>query len=493
MSSDKLETQSPIICVEGLEKTFRMYQKPQDRLKQMVLPRLGRNKGQYFKTFTALKGISLSLGRGETVGIVGRNGSGKSTLLQIICGTLQPTAGQVKINGRVAALLELGAGFNPEFTGRENVYLNGAIIGMEKDEINARFEDIARFADIGQFMDQPTKSYSSGMYVRLAFSVAIHAEPDILVVDEALSVGDEAFQRKCFARIEAMQDRGATILFVSHSAQTVIELCDRAVLLDAGEILISGSPKRVVGQYQRLLNLTGEQAAKTRETIKRMAAQDDNRDIDDNPDNDAGEVANTATQYAGAAEQELTFNETMAKESGPIDPSWYDPDLISKSAVTYDTQGATILDLKVSNRAGKQVNYIAAGRRYAVRYKVAFDKNVDKLLYGFMFKTVNGVELAGANNMRVPRPQIHKAKAGDTVAVDVDFTCNLMPGTYFITAGVMAMVDDEFVFLHRIVDALAIHVMAGTNDSLYDVGLAALGTDMRSALTEKNAGNTQTL
>ena len=485
MSSDTPESSMPVISVRGLEKTFRLYQKPQDRLKQMVLPRLARSKSQYFKTFTALHDIHLTLGRGETVGIVGRNGSGKSTLLQIICGTLQPTAGQVTVNGRVAALLELGAGFNPEFTGRENVYLNGAIIGLERDEIDRRFDDIARFADIGQFIDQPTKSYSSGMYVRLAFAVAIHAKPDILVIDEALSVGDEAFQRKCFARIEAMQDRGVTILFVSHSAQAVIELCDRAVLLDGGEILISGKPKRVVGQYQRLLNLTGEQAAKTRETIKRMATQDNiahegtTHQSNDSPASGETSANETATAAGNA-------DSGRDDDSQAVDPSWFDPDLTSKSAVTYDSQGATIVDPKIFNQQGQQVNYIGAGRRYSVSYKAVFEKTVDKLLYGFMFKTVNGVELAGANNIRVQRPQIRHAKAGDEVSIDVDFTCRLMPGTYFLTVGLMAMVDDEFVFLHRIVDALAVHVMAGTAESLYDVGFAALNTDMRTAILKQN-------
>jgi len=466
MSSDTPQTPPHVIRVKGLEKTFRMYQKPQDRLKQMLLPRLGR-KRDYFTTFTALKDVNLTLGRGETVGIVGRNGSGKSTLLQIICGTLQPSAGEVNVNGRIAALLELGAGFNPEFTGRENVYLNGAIIGMDKEEIEARFDDIARFADIGQFMEQPTKSYSSGMYVRLAFSVAIHAEPDILVVDEALSVGDEAFQRKCFARIEALQDRGATILFVSHSAQAVIELCDRAILLDGGDVLMSGAPKRVVGQYQRLMNLTGEQADATRETIKRMGAQD-------------ADVKSKENTSSGSKKD--TSRPPEANTDSQLDPSWFDPDLKSSSTVTYDTQGARIKTPQILNSQGQQVNYIAVGRRYTISYNATFEKAVEKLLFGGLFKTVSGVELAGANNVRVQHPQINSVKAGDQVAVKIDFTCHFMPGTYFLTIGLMAMMDDEFVFLHRIVDALAVRVMAGTNKALYDTGLVALESDMHTKL-----------
>jgi len=474
MSSDPHPNDAPVISVSGLEKTFRMYRRPQDRLKQMVLPRLlpVKKPREYYETFTALKDVSLTLNHGETVGIIGRNGSGKSTLLQIICGTLQPTSGQVNVNGRVAALLELGAGFNPEFTGRENVYLNGTIIGMTKNEIDARFDDIARFANIGQFMDQPTKNYSSGMYVRLAFSVAIHAEPDILVVDEALSVGDESFQRKCYARIEALQDRGATILFVSHSAQAIIELCDRAILLDAGEILISGAPKRVVGQYQRLMNLTGEQAASTRETIKRMGAQ-------------AHETKNHDDETLIIEDEHVTHDKESI-EGETLDPSWFDPELISTSIVSYDPQGAKIHNPRLLNINRQNVNYIAVGRRYTVGYNVVFEKPVDKLLFGCFFKTVSGVELAGANNIRVQSPQISAAKAGDIVAVEIDFSCHLMPGTYFLTVGLMATVEDESIFLHRIVDALAVRVMAGTNTAVYDAGLVALGTDMRTKFTENN-------
>lgn len=466
---DSLVQDKTVISVKGLEKTFRMYKRPQDRLKQMVFPKFkvaGKPK-DYFDSFTALKNIDLTLGRGETVGIVGRNGSGKSTLLQIICGTLQPTAGEVSVNGRVAALLELGAGFNPEFTGRENVYLNGAIIGLSKDEIDTRFEQIASFANIGAFIDQPTKSYSSGMYVRLAFSVAIHAEPDILIVDEALSVGDEAFQRKCFARIEDMQANGTTILFVSHSAQAVIELCDRAVLLDAGEILISGTPKHVVGQYQRLVNLTGEQAQTARSAIKLMNTQEEPSSV----------PASSTAETSGAKD----LNAGLSS-----DPSWYDPDLISASRVSYETQGAEIVEPRIYNGANKQVNHIAVGRRYRVSYTVEFHKRVNKLLFGCLFKTVSGIELAGANNIRVSEQQIKNAKAGDHIKVDIEFNCHLMPGTYFLTIGLMADVDGDFVFLHRTVDALAVHVMEGTNEAAYDVGLLALGTKMRTSFIDKN-------
>ena len=462
MSSD-----TPIISVAGLEKTFRLYRRPQDRLKQMIMPRLGKSS-EYFDRFTALKGVDLTLGRGETVGIVGRNGSGKSTLLQIICGTLQPTAGDVNVSGRVAALLELGAGFNPDFTGRENVYLNGAIIGLSREDIDAEFEKIERFADIGQFIDQPTKSYSSGMYVRLAFSVAIHANPDILIIDEALSVGDEAFQRKCFARIEQMQAKGTTILFVSHSAQAVIELCDRAVLLDAGEILLTGTPKQVVGQYQRLMNLTGEAAEKARTAIKNMPSED-------------APLTEATRRAAPPGSTEDTAGDDNAP-TDPLDPSWHDPSLLSSSAVRYEPQGAEIVDPHLTNRRGQKVNYIAVGRRYTVRYNVEFHKEIDTPLFGFFLRNVSGVELAGGNNIRVSQPHIPSAKAGDTAQVEFDFDCRLMPGTFFLTVGLMAIVDDDYVFLHRTVDALAVHVMDGTAQSEYDAGLVSLSAELRTTL-----------
>ena len=251
------------ISVHDLSKCFHIYDKPRDRLFQM----LARDRKQYFREFWALNAVSFDIRKGETVGIVGRNGSGKSTLLQLVCGTLNPTHGTITTNGRIAALLELGSGFNPEFSGRENVYMNAAVLGLSREETDARFSEIEAFAEIGEFIDQAVKTYSSGMMVRLAFAVAINVEPQILIVDEALSVGDELFQRKCFARIEAIKESGATILFVSHSGSAVVELCDRAILLDSGEKLIEGAPKSIIGKYQKLLYAPREKVASIRQEI----------------------------------------------------------------------------------------------------------------------------------------------------------------------------------------------------------------------------------
>ena len=238
-----LSNTTPSICVNKISKHFQIYNSPKDRLAQMVLPKYLRSKLRsdvnYFTEFCALKDISFNVYPGQTLGIVGHNGSGKSTLLQIICGTLQHTLGDVSINGRVAALLELGSGFNPEFTGKENVYLNAAILGLNEKEVTEVYDEIVEFAEIGDFINQPVKNYSSGMMLRLAFSVAISVTPDVLVIDEALAVGDERFQRKCFSRLEEIKRSGASILFVSHSASAILELCDQAIMLDHGEIQLS--------------------------------------------------------------------------------------------------------------------------------------------------------------------------------------------------------------------------------------------------------------
>jgi len=241
------------IKAENLSKCYQIYDQPRDRLKQFMLPRLLRSVGltpkQYYREFWALKDVSFEVKKGETVGIIGHNGSGKSTLLQIICGTLSPTTGNITTHGRIAALLELGSGFNPEFTGRENVYMNASVLGLTKVEIDARFDKIAAFADIGEFIEQPVKAFSSGMYARLAFSIAINVDPEILIVDVALAVGDARFVAKCMRRIKDIQEKGASILFVSHDVGSVRTLCERAIWLDKGEVIEQGNVFPVTGRY----------------------------------------------------------------------------------------------------------------------------------------------------------------------------------------------------------------------------------------------------
>jgi lipopolysaccharide transport system ATP-binding protein len=281
------------IRVQNLSKCYHVYEKPRDRLKQFVLPHLRRMIWQtprhYFREFWALNDVSFTVNKGETVGIIGRNGSGKSTLLQMICGTLNPTSGNVQINGRVAALLELGSGFNPEFTGRENVYVSAALLGYSEKEIDARFDDIAAFADIGNFIEQPVKTYSSGMFVRLAFAVNIVSEPDIMIVDEALAVGDMNFQAKCMTALTRIQENGATVLFVSHDVGAVKSLCSRGVYLENGAVKAIGKASDVAELYIRTMReemnaeqrkftpkskspILGESAMENRQSVKTVDA-----------------------------------------------------------------------------------------------------------------------------------------------------------------------------------------------------------------------------
>ena len=253
MSSDARIAPEPAILVEGVAKCYQIYARPQDRLRQAVLPRVREHLGfapkQYFSEFWALRDVGFRIGRGETVAIIGKNGSGKSTLLQVICGTLTPTAGEVRVNGRIAALLELGSGFNPEFTGRENVYLNGSVLGLTRAQVDERFEAITAFADIGEFIDQPVKTYSSGMYVRLAFAVIANVDADVLVVDEALAVGDVFFAQKCMRFLRQFQEGGGTLVFVSHSSAAVVNLCRRAIWLEKGQVVMDGPAKDVSEAY----------------------------------------------------------------------------------------------------------------------------------------------------------------------------------------------------------------------------------------------------
>jgi lipopolysaccharide transport system ATP-binding protein len=442
-----LEFAATAIQVEGVSKCFHIYEKPRHRLQQFIFPQLdrilGRTARAFYKEFWALNGVSLRIGKGETVGIIGKNGSGKSTLLQIICGTLTPTTGTVETHGRVAALLELGSGFNPEFSGRENVYLNGSVLGLSRDEIDARFDDIAAFADIGDFIDQPVKTYSSGMMVRLAFAVAINSDPEILVVDEALSVGDELFQRKCFSRIEAIRDKGATILFVSHSGGAIVELCDRAVLVDAGELLAAGEPKSIVGQYQTLLYASADKRAVIRERIKRggmLTAVDE----------DTAEEASSGTNAAHIEEP----------ASAPAIEEQYNPALVPQSTIEYESRGARIERPRILlEHSDTQVNCLCRGRAYRYAYDVRLDHDAQHLRFGMMIKTVSGVDLGGGVSAAELRESMPFARSGSVIQVEFRFTCSLNPGTYFLNAGVQGVRDGEDTYLHRLLDVAMFQVM----------------------------------
>ncbi|WP_199754213.1 ABC transporter ATP-binding protein [Dyella dinghuensis] len=426
-----------IVEAKGVAKVFPIYDKPHYRLMQMIF---GGSK--WHREFCALSDVNFSIRRGETVGIVGRNGSGKSTLLQILCGTLAPTFGDVHVRGRVAALLELGAGFNPEFTGLENVYLNGTVLGLTRAQITERLDKILAFAEIGEFIDRPVKTYSSGMYVRLAFAVAIHVEPDLLVVDEALSVGDEAFQRKCFARIDKLRDAGCTVLFVSHSAGIVVELCDRAILLDRGEVLADGLPKAVISRYQRMLYAPEERAMELRLAMRQEYK--------------GGAPALTVTSATSNAPEP-----SQVKKHDVIE-AYYDENLKSQSEVIYSSQGAVIHDPHLETMDGRRVNVLNAGERYFYVYQVKFEQTIVGVRFGMMIKSITGIEIAGAVSA-ASQNAIEIVDAGKTYSLRYGFDCDLAGGAYFMNAGVLGRIGEEETYLDRRIDVLMFKVMASSD------------------------------
>jgi lipopolysaccharide transport system ATP-binding protein len=456
------------IRVAGLSKHYQIYSNPRDRLKQFVLPTIlslfNQPPRQYFKEFVALSDVSFEVKKGETVGIIGKNGSGKSTLLQLICGTLNQTHGAIETNGRVAALLELGSGFNPEFTGRENVYLNAAVLGLTKKEVDARFDDIAAFADIGLFIEQPIKTYSSGMMVRLAFSVAINVEPEILIVDEALSVGDELFSRKCFSRIEAIRSNGATILFVSHSGAQIVELCDKAILLDAGQKLAIGKPRNMVALYHKLLYAPADKKQLIRDEII-----NENNGLSDNHN------VNPVISF---------IQDRHHFKQNNVTGEMFDPHLKPQSTISYESNGATIYDAKILTLEGEQVNHLLSGKDYVYSYRVNFNMNVKNVRFGLLIKTVSGVELGGGASAISQINTISRIEANTEYMVEFKFSCKLNSGVYFMNAGVLGLTSQqqEEVFLHRLIDIAMFRVIydpdtqsTGIVDFAIQAKLAPLG------------------
>lgn len=433
------------IRAQGLGKCYHIYDRPQDRLKQAIIPRclsfFGKKHIPYYREFWALQDLSFDIARGETVGIIGRNGSGKSTLLQMICGTLTPTTGEVKTQGRIAALLELGAGFNPEFTGRENVYMNGAILGLSKKEMDEKFNEIAAFAEIGEFIEQPVKCYSSGMYARLAFAVAINVDPDILIVDEALAVGDEPFQRKCFAKIDAIKKGGGTILFVSHASSAIVSLCDRAMVLSEGKRVYIGEPKKAVAIYQKLVNskvgggLAEAEAEGEASVSNELPVEGDSSSTDKNPVRES------------------------AESGGGVD-EFYDPGLVSKSCISYERSGAEILNCIIRNSDGVQVNHLVKGRRYSICGDVRFDVACSSVRFYSIIKNIHGIELGGGTYPTV-ESECESYDSGRVVRVKIEFDCSLRPDMYFINFGVAS----DGVLVHRVIDFLAFRVLSYADSS----------------------------
>lgn len=417
----------PPSCLQviNVSKTYRVFDTPSQRLKDLI----GLN-GRH-QDVVALQNTSFSLVHGETVAIVGANGSGKSTLLQLICGTLTPSTGTIKRHGRIAALLELGAGFNPEFTGLENVFLNASINGLTQEQTEAILPDILAFADIGEHVYQPVKTYSSGMYVRLAFAVAIHVEPDILIIDEALAVGDEAFQRKCFARLRDLQSRGVSILFVSHSAESVVSLCDRALLLDHGQLLLDGPPRQVVAQYQKLLYARPEQREQVRAEIR-------NEGI--------------APQPVVVSASEPAFSST------PYHPDFFVAGL-EGDETDYVENGAVISSPMLLDSDGYRVNLVHKGAEYRYCYQVKFLHAARDVFCSTLLKRVDGVAIGGMCSSPPGQLSGWHVSAQSHIRVEFRFRVSLNAGTYFFNAGVQGAALYEHGFLARKLDALMFKVL----------------------------------
>lgn len=377
---------NPVIQVEALSKCYHVYARPQDRLKQAIW----RGRRTYFREFWALRDVAFEVGRGETVGIIGRNGCGKSTLLQMICGTLAPTAGRIKVNGRIAALLELGAGFNPEFSGRENVYMNAALLGLARAEVDARYDNIVAFSEIGEFIEQPVKTYSSGMYVRLAFAVAIHCDPEILVVDEALAVGDAPFQAKCMARMRQLMKSGVTVLFVSHDIGAVKTLCRRAVLLDHGKLLAFGDTAQVVDEYTRLIHLGG--------AMPESAPQLPETSIDVN------------VPVLRLFEDDARFRELAAIQR-------------------MGDGRATLLNVQLLSRDGKPCSEFRHGQQMHLRMVVRTNKPLPVLAFGYHVRDRNGVDVLYADSL-IEQCSISEPTVGSIHVIDWIFAAVLRNGQY---------------------------------------------------------------
>lgn len=455
------------INISGVSKCFEMYDTPRDRLKQFFAP---ANK-KYYREFRALDNVSFTVGRGEIIGILGRNGSGKSTLLQIIAGTLAPTRGEVHVNGLLAALLELGSGFNSDFTGRENVYLNGAVLGFTRDQMSERFASIEAFADIGEHIDQPVRTYSSGMYVRLAFAVQACIDPQVLIVDEALSVGDEKFQRKCYDYIDGLRARGCAILIVTHATSTVEKFCQRAVLLHKGRMHGIGEAKSIIDQYHALLY--SDEKAYLR-FVNTQTSQAEQPQLVPPP-----EVVPTdgITQGVTAGIVALESAEAMPVVEG--DAGWAVAVRDPSSGVDSDAdQGrlrACISGWIVLDAAGERCEAFLSGQKAIVRATVQVFDTVPEMQFGLLIRTVEGVSAFGTSTM-YHAANLHDVKPGDACEVDFRLDLNLCEGTYFVTFALAEAISHaDMAYLDRKTDVIVLKVNSPRPSG---TGIAALPVEV---------------
>jgi len=454
----------PIITAAGLGKCYQIYESPSERLKQMLYPRaarlLGRSVDPRFREFWALRGVDFCISRGETVGILGRNGSGKTTLLQVLCGTLPHSEGQCEVSGRVAALLELGAGFKPEFTGRENVLINSAILGIPEGQARARMQQVIDFSELGDVIDRPVKTYSSGMYVRLAFSAAIHVSPDILVVDEALAVGDARFQAKCFRRINEMKEQGVTILFVTHATEQVAMHCTRALLLEHGRLLEDGHPREVSNHYLDLLfgkrsRDRAALAADGGEAIRKVLASKTPSDAEQSTVMQARpEVAEFINDSFGSG-----FTSRIGYHDGEY---------------RWGNGGAEILDyLLVAGDRVESAN-LFADEDAELYMRVRFTRDVATPVYGFAIKNIGGLMLSGCNSrdQSVDSGSRYRAvSAGEVVVCCFKFRPKVDSGNYLVSIGISEDHSGDLSALDRRYDSILVKVeRRGPYFGMVDIG-----------------------
>ena len=428
------------IEVDNLSKCYQIYNKPRDRLWQMI----ARSRKKFYREFWAINNVKFTIKRGETVGIIGRNGSGKSTLLQLICGTLNPTSGSIQVNGRVAALLELGAGFNPEFTGRENVYLSASLYGLSHNEISSRFTQITDFADIGQFIDQPVKTYSSGMFVRLAFAVIAHVDADILVVDEALSVGDAYFVQKCMRFLREFMDRG-TLLFCSHDTSAVVNLCTSAILLNQGRLEMMGNPKKVAERYLAALyeSMQGESNVNNADSISQ---EEEEYDIEE-------DLSNT-DEYRDARES-LINSSTLRND---IQIFRFNPD-----SNAFGTGAAKITSVKILDKEGNPLAWVIGGNSVVLEIRCIAYKEINSPILGFHFKDRLGQVLFADNTCITYMFEPLTLKTGQECVARFNFTMPILSsGNYSISPAIAEGTQENHVQHHWIHDALIIEAHASS-------------------------------
>ena len=430
------------IRVQDVSKLYKLYDKPSDRFKEA----LGLTRKKKYHEHYALHHLSFDVKKGETVGIIGTNGAGKSTILKIITGVLNASEGDVEINGRISALLELGAGFNMEYTGIENIYLNGTMIGFSKEEIEAKMEDILSFADIGDFVYQPVKTYSSGMFVRLAFAVAINIDPEILIVDEALSVGDAFFQAKCYKKFDDFKEAGKTVIFVSHDLSSISRYCDRVVLMNKGHKLSEGSPKDMINLYKKVM--VGAFAEDEEAKQQTQAVE--------------GELENSSLK-AGAGKEDLTAEQTTegrAEEAEKAEKKlWKDHFQLNPNVDEYGDGRATIIDFAIVDENGMLSSSIMKGGRFTIKSKVAFHSRISNPIFTYTIKNLQGLAITGTNTM-YEKESIGWAEEGDVYLASFEQEMNLQGGEYLLSISCTGYENGDFCVYHRLYDVLNITVIS---------------------------------